>query len=140
PKVKYAEIYPDTDLIYYGNQRQMEYDFIVGAKGNPGRIALGFSGEDSLEIDADGGLVAHTTGGQVRWRKPFAYQETASGHKEVAAKFVLKTAHQVGFEVAAYDVSRPLIIDPVVVYSTYLGGSCNDAAAGIAIDPAGRNA
>src|SRR5207245_10919295 len=71
--------------------------------------------------------------------KPCAYQQTASGQKEVAAKFVLKNAHQVGFELAAYDSSQPLIIDPVVVYSTYLGGSGDDSAAGIAVDPGGSN-
>jgi uncharacterized repeat protein (TIGR01451 family) len=137
-KVKYQQVYPNIDLVYYGNPRQMEYDFIVGAGGEPGRIALEFSGQECLEINGEGDLEAHVPGGAVRWRKPFAYQETDSGRKEVPARFVVKEGNVVEFEAGAYDRGKALIIDPAVNYATYLGGSGDDFAADIALDPSGN--
>jgi len=136
-KVKYHQVYPGVDLVYYGNQRQVEYDFLVSAHADPKRIALGFSGADRLEIDSFGDLVARLPGGTVRWHKPFAYQDTPAGRREIAAGFVMKKRQQVGFEIAAYDVGRPLIIDPQLVYSTYLGGGGSDYIGGIAVDGSG---
>jgi uncharacterized repeat protein (TIGR01451 family) len=138
-RVKYQQVYPDIDLIYYGNQKQMEYDFVVAAHADPHRIALEFTGAESLEIDAEGDLVAHLPAGVVRWRKPYAYQQTPAGQKEIAATFALRNKNQVSFEIGAYDSAEPLIIDPVVVYSTYLGGSGDDFISGVAVDPGGSN-
>ena len=137
-KVKYHQVYPGVDLVYYGNQHQVEYDFLVSAHADPERIALGFSGADSLEIDSSGDLVARLPGGTVRWHRPFAYQDTPAGRREIAARFVMKKRQQVGFEIAAYDVGRPLIIDPQLVYSTYLGGGGSDYIGGIAVDGSGN--
>ncbi|HEY6167873.1 MAG TPA: SBBP repeat-containing protein [Verrucomicrobiae bacterium] len=137
-KVKYRAVYPGVDLIYYCNQRQVEYDFVVGANADPGRIAFGFTGADRLEIDDEGGLVAHVASGMVRWPRPFAYQETESGRKEIPARFDLKDGHRVGFQVSEYDPGRPLIIDPVLVYSTFLGASGDDYVSGIVVDASGN--
>ena len=138
-KVKYHEIYPGIDLLYYGNQRQMEYDFVVGPGGRPEKIVLEFSGEDRLEIDSAGDLIAHLKGGSVRWRKPYAYQETDSGKQTVTAKFLRMKSHRIGFELGTYDRSKPLIIDPLIIYSSYVGGNGSDFASGVAIDAAGSN-
>src|SRR6266853_1606374 len=89
-KVKYHDLYPGVDLIYYGNQRQVEYDFVIEPKADPKRIAISFSGADLLEIDKEGGLIAHLARGDIRWKKPFAYQESNGGKVEVPVKFVLK--------------------------------------------------
>src|SRR6266481_9028792 len=89
-KVKYNDLYSGVDLVFYGSQKQVEYDFLVKLHADPKVIAISFSGIDSLEIDKEGGLVAHLAGGDVRWEKPFAYQETETGRKEVPAKFVLR--------------------------------------------------
>ncbi|HYG82932.1 MAG TPA: SBBP repeat-containing protein, partial [Pyrinomonadaceae bacterium] len=137
-RVQYQDVYPGVDLVYYGNQRQLEYDFVLQPGADPRSIALGFEGADRLEVDSAGELVLHTTGGEVRQRKPFAYQETDGARREVAANYVLKGGREVAFEVGDYDPARPLVIDPVLVYSTYLGGINSDSGYGIAVNASGQ--
>jgi hypothetical protein len=139
-KVHYRSVYPGIDLIYYGNQRQLEYDFVVTPGANPKIIVLGFQGADGLEIDAQGDLVLHIAGGTIRQRKPFIYQEIDGARRQIDGAYVLKGANQVGFQVAAYDAGRPLVIDPVLFYSTYLGGSGDEGFNnhGIAVDATGN--
>ncbi|PYP19022.1 MAG: hypothetical protein DMD54_03995 [Gemmatimonadetes bacterium] len=138
-KVHYREVYPGIDLIYYGNQRQLEYDFVVAPGADPKKIGLGFKGADKLEIDEQGELVLHVSGGAIRQHKPVVYQEIDGTRQEIAGSYVLRGASRVGFQVAAYDRSRPLIIDPVVLsYSTYLGGGSHDEGNDIAVDAAGN--
>ncbi|HEV8644748.1 MAG TPA: SBBP repeat-containing protein [Burkholderiales bacterium] len=138
-KVHYREVYPGIDLVYYGNQRQLEYDFIVAPGADPGYIVLSFQGADRLEVKAEGELVLHLAGRAVRQKKPVIHQEIDGVRREIAGGYVLQGANQVGFEVAAYDRSRPLIIDPVVLsYSTYLGGSDREGGSGIAVDVDGN--
>jgi hypothetical protein len=137
-KVRYDGLYPGVDLIYYGTQRQLEYDFVVRPGADPSSIMLSFQGADRLEVDAQGDLVLHTAAGAIHMRKPFIYQEVGGVRREILGGYVLMGEHHVGFEVAAYDASRPLIIDPVLTYSTYLGGSgFDDQGLGIAVDTAG---
>src|SRR5438552_1690786 len=137
-KVQYAALYPGIDLIYYGNQRQLAYDFIVRPGADPGLIALGFRGADKLDVDDQGDLVLDTAVGNIRMRKPVIYQEVNGVRREVAGSYVLTGTHQVGFRIAAYDASQPLVIDPVLSYSTYLGGSNADDGLGIAVDTCGN--
>jgi len=133
-RVHYREVYPGIDLVYYGNQRQLEYDFVVAPGANPKKIVLGFRGADKLEIDSQGELVLHTAGGDVRQHKPVIYQEIDGVRQEIAGSYVRKGADRVGFRLAAYDTTRPLIIDPVLAYSTYLGSSGDEQGAAIAVD------
>src|SRR3989475_3451353 len=137
-QVKHKDLYPGVDLVYYGNQRQLEFDFIVGPGANPNAIRLEVEGADRLDVDAQGDLVLHVNDGQLRLQKPAVYQEVKGVREELAGSYVLTDTHQVSFQVAAYDVSRPLIIDPVLFYSTYLGGSARDSGRGIAVDAAGN--
>src|SRR6266705_3005321 len=138
-RVRYREVYPGIDLVYHGNQRQLEYDFVVAPGADPNKIVLGFKGADKIEIDAQGDLVLDAPGGAIRQHKPVIYQEIDGVRQEIAGSYVRKNANRVGFKVAAYDQSRPLIIDPVVLsYSTYLGGTGNDTGAGIAVDANGN--
>src|SRR2546427_2897345 len=142
-KVLYENVYPGVDLVYYGNQRQLEYDFIVAPGTDPGAIGLGIEGAGHMELDAQGNLNLHTDGGELRLHKPVLHQEVAGVRREVAGGYVLGEGNQVSFEVAAYDASQPLIIDPVLVYSTYLGGSDGvgggaDLGRAIAVDAAGN--
>src|SRR2546425_9844516 len=137
-RVKYRNVYPGVDLLYYGNQRQLEYDFTVRPGADANRIVLGVQGADRLEVDAQGDLVLHTAVGPIRQRKPVIYQEIDGDRKEIPGAYVLTGRHQVGFRVAAYDASQPLVIDPVLVYSTYLGGSGVDQGFGIAVDASGN--
>jgi uncharacterized protein (TIGR03437 family) len=138
-KVRYSSVYPGIDLVYYGNQRQLEYDFIVAPGADPGVIKLGFEGADKIEADAQGDLLLHTVGGMVRQHKPVIYQEIDGERKEILGAYVLTSDRQVGFHIGDYDAGRPLVIDPVLTYSTYFGsGGAEDVPAGIAVDAAGQ--
>ena len=131
-KVRYDAVYPGIDLVYYGTQRQLEYDFVLAPGADPRDIDLKFDGADRVEIDAKGDLVLHACGRDIRQPKPTVYQE-ANGRREVAGRYVRKGKNRIGFALAAYDRSLPLIIDPLVLsYATYLGYS--PPALDIAVD------
>ncbi|HEY3042419.1 MAG TPA: SBBP repeat-containing protein [Vicinamibacterales bacterium] len=136
-EVTYRNVYPRVDLAYYGTQGQLEYDFILAPGADLKVIALRFQGADDIEVDSQGNLVLRVRGGEIRLPKPLIYQEVDGTRQEISGAYLLKDAHQVGFQVAAYDSGRPLIIDPVMVYSTYLGGSVSDRGSGIAVDTLG---
>ena len=125
-KVKYAAVYPGVDLVYYGQSRQLEYDFVVAPGADPAVITLGFEGVEHVDVDAQGNLVLSTAGGSLRFQKPVIYQEEDGRRQAIAGGYVRKSLHQVGFHLAAYDPVRPLVIDPVLSYATYLGGSGDD--------------
>jgi len=135
-KVKYEDVYPGVDLVYYGNQRQLEYDFVIAPGTDPQSITLSFEGVDKLEVDAQGDLVLHSAGKSVRMHKPVVCQEVDGVRQEISGGYVFKEKGHVGFQVGEYDTGKPLVIDPVLVYSTYLGGSHFDQGWGVAVDAA----
>jgi len=137
-RVTYRDLYPGIDLTYYGREGQLEYDFVVRPGADLRRILVGFSGAEKLEVDAQGDLLLRTGPEVIRQRKPIAYQEVNGMRREIPVSYVLKGAHRVAFKVAAHDSRRPLIIDPALFYSTYLGGSIRDGGQGIAVDSAGN--
>jgi uncharacterized repeat protein (TIGR01451 family) len=137
-KVRYAEVYPGIDVVYYGNQRQLEYDFVLAPHADPDRIKFKFSGAQDLHLDAEGHLLLQTDGGYVRQEKPLLYQLVDGRRQEIAGRYAVKESGEIGFEVGRYDRARPLVIDPVLSYSTYLGGTGNDRAFGIALDGQGN--
>jgi len=134
--VEYQGVYQGIDLVYYGNQRQLEYDFVVAPGADPSSIRLAFGGADQMSLDAQGNLVLHTVGGDVIQRAPVLYQQTGEDRTPVDGSFRLE-GNQVTFQVGSYDTGRPLVIDPVLSYSTYLGGIGFDAGNAIAVDAAG---
>jgi hypothetical protein len=136
-KVHYTAVYPGIDLVYYGQPRQLEYDFRIVPGTDPTVITLGFAGIDRIDVDAQGDLVLATAGRSLRFQKPVIYQEGNGYRHAVAGSDVCTGPHQVGFHVAAYDPARPLVIDPVLSYATYLGGSGFDFGTGIAVNAAG---
>jgi hypothetical protein len=121
-RVRYDQIYPGVDLTYYGMQGQLEYDFIVAPHASPASIRLLLSGAQSLDISQNGDLVATIAHNQIRWQKPTAYQIIAGKKQAIAARYQIAGNH-VRFHLGVYDHSKQLVIDPVLVYSTYLGGS-----------------
>src|SRR5438132_5365549 len=144
-RVHYRGIYPGVDVVYYGNQRQLENDFVVGPGVDPKVIKLTFDGAKKIAIDASGNLVLETASGQVELQKPVAYQEVNGSRHEIAVRYDLLDAapsvgnQLVGFEVAAYDHTAPLIIDPVIVFnSSLLDGSGADNANSITVDASGN--
>jgi hypothetical protein len=132
-KVRYRNVYRGVDMIYYGNQRQLEYDFVVSPGADPGRISLEFQGASKAELDREGIVVMHTAAGDLRWHKPIAYQEVNGSRKLVECAYARRGPQLLGFALADYDRAKPLIIDPVLDYSTYLGGSGADGDQGMAI-------
>ena len=152
-KVKYSGVYPGVDLVYYGNQGgELEYDFVVAPGADPAAIRFALSGmEDEprgplkgrklkFKIDLHGDLVIKTRDGEVRFHEPVIYQNAVKDGQRtrVDGDYVLRGGSQVGFTIGAYDHSKPLFIDPVLSYATYLGGSVEDIGAGIAVDSSGN--
>lgn len=135
-RAAYREIYPGIDLVFYGKQRELEYDFIVAPDADPKLIRLTFAGVDNLEL-ANGELVLHVNRGQIAQRAPQIYQMVDGERRAVEGGYRRTGRRQVGFEIAAYDKTRPLIIDPVLSFSTYLGGAGVDDARAVAVDSDG---
>jgi hypothetical protein len=136
-RVRYRDIYAGVDLIYYGNQRQLEYDFVLAPGADPDKILLDFQGTSKANLDREGNVVMQTTAGHLRWHKPVAYQEAGGLRRLVGCAYVRKGG-QLGFKIAPFDRTKPLIIDPVLEYSTYLGGSGGEEGHGIAVDTNGN--
>ncbi|MEZ5301633.1 MAG: SBBP repeat-containing protein [Verrucomicrobiales bacterium] len=135
-RVRYAGIYPGVDLVYYGNQREIEYDFVVSPGADPGQIA--FRCDSPVQIDpATGELVVSVEGGELRHRAPVAYQESNSGRETIPCRYELRRDDQVAFALAGYDRSRALVIDPILSFSTYFGGIDDEVATAMAVDSSG---
>jgi len=137
-KVSYTDVYPGIDVTYYGNRRQLEYDFIVKPGANPAIITIDFIDAENVEIDAGGNLKVRINGGEIVQRKPFIYQQVRGLGRPIQGRYVLKGGNRVGFEIGNYDSTQSLVIDPVLVYSTYLGGASSDQGTSVALDSGGR--
>ena len=136
-KVAYQNVYPGVSLDYYGNQGMLEYDFTVSPGVSPGVITFAVQGAQSVTLDAQGDLVLGLPGGPLIEHAPTLYQTIDGVQHDVPGGFVLSAGDQVGFQVGAYDTALPLVIDPTLAYSTYLGGSLGDKATAVAVDQAG---
>src|SRR5712692_10957624 len=137
-RVRYQGVYPGIDLVYHGSRQQLEYDFIVAPGADPRQIRLGLKGTKKLELTPEGDLLLGTSGESARLHKPVIYQELEGRRHPVDGRFVLVAKNTVKFSIGKYDRSQPLIIDPVLAYSTLLGGNGFDEALGIAVDSAGN--
>lgn len=136
-EVKYSGIYPGTDLLYYGKQGHLEFDFVLRPNANPKDIRLHFDGPGPLALDAGGDLKFATDGRSFELLHPNVYQVRDGKRIPVQGHFVLLANNRVGIEIGKYDRSTLLVVDPVLTYSTYLGGSGTDFADGIAVDAQG---
>ena len=123
-RVRYRSVYPGIDLVYYGNQRQLEHDFIVAPQADPSAIQISIAGTQTLRIDKPtGDLILTTPAGTVRLLKPVTYQQQDGERRLIPSTYKLLSKNRIGFSVGPYDRSQSLVIDPVLLYSTYLGGS-----------------
>ena len=136
--VVYGGVYPGIDLRYYGNHRQLEYDFVLNPGADPHNIALNFDGAKGLAIDNAGNLAMDSDAGRVTLLKPSVYQMLGGEKKTVNGGYVLRPDHSVGLELGAYDSTKSLVVDPVLLYSSYLGGSGWDAAISVTLDASGN--
>jgi Beta-propeller repeat/FIMAH domain len=137
-KVQYRDVYPGVNAIFYGTQQQLEYDFVVAPGADPREIVLGFEGASRLTVDGQGDLVIATPVGDIVQRAPRIYQEKDGQRRSIGGGYVIKKDRRVAFRIGSYDHRLPLVIDPVLMYSTYLGGTAGDAASGIATDAQGN--
>ena len=136
-QVRYQNIYPGIDLVYYGNQSRAEHDFVIAPGADPKQIQLDFKGADRLSIASNGDLVLYKGSDEVRLQAPILYQEFHGMRVPVTGKYALQNSTRVSFTLSPYDKTMPLVIDPVLVYGTFLGGLANDQAIGISVDSAG---
>ena len=137
-KVEFKELYAGIDLVYYGNQRQLEFDFLVHPGADHKSIRMKFKNVNHLNLDRDGNLILSVAGGKILLEKPLIYQQVDGKKHTVAGQYKLQAKNIVGFQVASHDPKIPLVIDPVLNYSTYLGGDFDDLGNGIAVDTFGN--
>ena len=122
-EVEYRGVYPGVDVVYYGNQRQLEFDFVVAPGASHRAIALAFDGSTDLKIDRQGNLLVGTSAGKLVQHAPVIYQDKSGRRSTVRGRYALRADGSVGFDVGSYDPRLPLVIDPVLTYATYLGGA-----------------
>jgi hypothetical protein len=134
-RVKYNSIYPGIDLIYYGNQQQLEYDYLVAPGADPSSIQLAIEGARKLRIDRNGDLRLETKNGAIYQHKPVVYQQINGSRREIAGSFLVR-GNQVSFKLGDYDHSQELVIDPSLAFSSYIGGSGTDSGKAITITTA----
>jgi Beta-propeller repeat len=137
-RVRYRSLYPGIDLVFYGNNRELEYDLVVASGADPGQIKLAIAGARNIRIDGEGNLVLETPAGDVIQQKPKIYQRSGTTLKPVSGDYVLTAKNEVGFRLGSYDRRAAVVIDPVLRYSTFLGGIGIDEGSGIAVDSHNR--
>lgn len=137
-KIKYESIYKGIDIIYYGNEKQLEYDFIVAPNANPNLIKLAFSEATNLIINQQGDLIINVNGQIIYQKKPDIYQYINGNKKSIKGNYKLSESNQISFQIGDYDSTKALVIDPVIGYSTFLGGTDNDFSNAIAVDTEGN--
>jgi hypothetical protein len=133
-RIRYRNLYPGIDLVYYGSNHRVEYDFDLAPGADATKIQFAVKGAEALKIDGAGNLVLNVAGTQLLFQTPAIYQESNGVRSPVSGSYVLRDATHVGFAVGSHDRSAPLVIDPVLVYSSFLGGSGDDFPGGIAVD------
>lgn len=137
-RVRLSGLYPGVDAVFYGNQSRLEYDLVLQPGADPSLIGVTFSGAKSTRLDRAGNLVVDTGSGTLRFDRPVAYQDFESGRRPVDAGYVRIGRHAVGFRIGSYDRGAPLVIDPMLVYSTFFGGVGDDYVYDVALDASGN--
>ncbi len=137
--VRYERMYEGIDAVFYGTRQQLEYDFVVEPNADPSQIRVRFDGARRVEVDESGDLVLELASGEIRQQRAAVFQETPDGRRAISARYSVDAGGQVRFDVAEYDRTRPLVIDPVLVYGAWLGGATSpDYCEAVALDTAGN--
>ena len=136
-QIRYTDVYPGVDLVYYGKNHQLEYDFSLRPGADPSRIQFAVRGADAVRLDSNGNLLLTKADSTLLFQVPQVFEESSGHRQSIPGSYVMRDATHVGFTVAKHDSTKRLVIDPVLVYSTFLGGSNDDYTSGIAVDAAG---
>jgi hypothetical protein len=138
-QVAYEGVYPGIDLVYYGNDRRLEFDFVVAPGSDPRSIALEFDGASRVSIGARGDLRIESADAEVSFEKPTVYQDAHTGRRAVTGEYALRGERRVVFDIGDYDRELPLVIDPALLgFSSYLGGAGSESADAITVDALGN--
>ncbi len=137
-KVEFKSIYAGIDLVYYGKDGKLEYDFVLSPGADPRTLRFKVKGARTVELSGDGNLSLEASDGTIELRKPVIYQEVNGVRRTIAGNFALRSDNEIGFDLATYDVSKPLVIDPVLSYSTLIGANNSTQVQGIAVDSSGN--
>ena len=137
-EVHYSNVWSGVDMVWYGTQSKLEYDFVIKPGYDASAIRLMFTGADKLRIDEQGNLLLKIGSEEIVQSLPTVYQDQEQGRVNITGKYIIKEKNEVGFVVGAYDVNKPLVIDPILTYSTYIGGESTDVGLGVAVDSQGR--
>jgi uncharacterized protein (TIGR03437 family) len=137
-QVRYRGVYPGTDLLFYGNSGELEYDFLLSPGADPAKLRLKFEGQRGLRVTADGDLAIRMASGEVIQKRPRVYQDRGNKRTEIASSYRLGRNGTVGIQLAEWDRRHELVIDPVLSYATYWGGGGDELAPELAVDSAGN--
>jgi hypothetical protein len=137
-RVAYDAVYPGIDVVYYGSGRTLEYDFRLAPGADPHRIRIALDDVDAIRLDATGDLHLRVGTRELRQLRPVAHQDLPSGRRDVRVRYVMYGAHELGLALGPYDRRQPVVIDPAIVYSTYLGNADWDEGNDVAVDAAGN--
>jgi hypothetical protein len=133
-QVRAQNVYPGVDFVLRGDDRELEYDFVVSPGTDPNRIAFRITGANRMELDDAGDLVLHTGSSQIRMHKPVIYQPVGAERRPVAGAFALRADGEVSFKLGGYDSRQPLVIDPGITFASFLGGAGGDSGGGVQVD------
>jgi hypothetical protein len=136
-RLQYSQVYPGVDLVYYGSNNRLEYDFVLAPNADPSAIRMRFEGAGNLRITADGDVAYESPDGLMLQRRPVIYQETGSGRHEIQGRYRMVSRDTVTLNIDGYDRSRKLVVDPILSYSTYLGGTQNDQITSVQLSSKG---
>ncbi|HEV2437505.1 MAG TPA: SBBP repeat-containing protein [Verrucomicrobiae bacterium] len=136
-QVRVEQLYPGINLVYYGNQQQLEYDFNIAPGADPEAIKIQFNGVDKISIGARGELILAVGGSEIRQPAPVIYQTPGGQRQAIRGGYRLVDAHTIAFAVGKYDQKLPLVIDPILSFSTYFGGNSSETASSVALDTNG---
>ena len=137
-KIRYQQVYPGVDLVYYGRRKQLENDLVVAPGADPSAIEMRIDGADGVDVDRNGDLLVRLEDQEVRWRKPAIYQDDRGTRRWIDGGYRIKSKNSAGFQLGAYDRTKPLVIDPVLAFSTFMGRVMDETGVRIMLDSAGN--
>jgi hypothetical protein len=137
-QVRYRDLFPGVDAVFFGKDGEIEYDLVLRPGTDPEKISFGLEGVQSMKLAGNGDLVLQLANGEVRHRRPMVYQENDGARRWLSAHYVIHNNKTIGYEIAGVNRKLPLVIDPTLLYSTYIGSNTPDSVNSVAVDQFGQ--